>query len=498
MNKALLKIKIGLILTAVILVCSLIGTGIGFSLPAEKTKIVAAANYNHQGEFSYQGYEVVDSGQPNPVLFPKIIEEMRILFSASGFGDEKPTIKAVLEDRGGNWQKELPIEVTSGHVASFPLNLEAILELGETINEELGVRDTNYLLKIIAEAGTGDEHFTATLEGELNSSTLKWKEEGFNKFERGFPGGNDWRQASFGYEVQLKENELFGPITLERKPDLPGIAAVSPDFSLFTELVESLDIGFNYQFNCDTQINSLEEEIKVELVMAEPERWKKSFTILPSTKKQGNFTLVFPLDIGKLREVAEDIDKKISDRGVKGQEITILAQVHTIAKTDSGIIDEIFEYQLKGKMEEQIAWGVVEKGKEETKGLTLIKEGKITKEITKPNLLSQKLRKSSLIGLWVSFPIFCALAFLYWKRRERPTFLEQELKRNRKKYKELISEVANFPPTKEEEAIIEVPSLEALANISNNSLKPILLKVEPDKQTYWVADDLTRYCYIVK
>jgi hypothetical protein len=190
--------------------------------------------------------------------------------------------------------------------------------------------------------------------------------------------------------------------------------------------------------------------------------------------------------------MAETIDQALGGRGVKEQEITILAQVHTIAKTNTGTIDEVFNHQLKGKMGETIEWGVVEKGKEE---LTLIKTGSITKTITEPNLVSQKLRESSLIGLGVSFPIFCGLAVLYWRRRPKPSVLEKELSRYRKKYGELISEVSDLPAI-EGEVVIRASSLEALVNISNNSLKPILLKVEPDKHTYYVIDGLVRYEYI--
>jgi len=179
----------------------------------------------------------------------------------------------------------------------------------------------------------------------------------------------------------------------------------------------------------------------------------------------------------------------------KEQEITIFAQVHTIAETNYGTIDEVINYQLIGKMGETIEWAVVEGGEEE---LTCVKTGTITKEITEPNLVVQQLRKSSLIGLAVSFPIFCALAVLYWMRRAKLSFLEKELNRNRKKYGELISEVSDFPSTRDGEIIIRAASLEALVNISNNSLKPILLKVEPDKHTYYVIDGLVRYEYVSK
>ena len=396
--------------------------------------------------------------------------------------------KALLEEK----LKEIR-ELTEEKLKEEKLKVlrEAKLKEIKELKEKLLKKGSGFLLRIIAEAGTGKDLFAMTLEGDLSSSALKWKEEGFNKIERGFPGGDDWRQGSFGYSVKLKESELFEQTTLERKPELWKTSAVSPDFSLFTDLVESLDVGFNYQFNSDVQINSLEEETKVWMVMEEPGRWKKSFTLLAPTKKQGEFSLNFPLDIDKLRGMINSIDEEIGSKGAKEQEITIFTQVHTIAKTDSGIIDEVFDHQLKGKIGEKIEWG-------EEKDLTLTKEGTITKKIVEPNPLPPKLRKSSLIGFGVSFPIFCALAFLYWRRREKPSFLEEELKRNRKKYKELISEVTDFPPTKEGEAIINASSLEALVNISNNSLKPILLRVEPEKHIYWVVDGLIRYCYVVK
>ncbi len=493
-------LKPALLLVGVILACSLMAMGVGRFIPAEKTRQITLANYSHQGEFNYLGYSTSglfsgESAQPAPVLFPQIIEEMEILFSYSGPKTGDVEIKAILEDNNGGWQKEIPIETSGRSTISFPLDLDEVLELGDTINEQLGNRGGSYLLKVVAEVPTESGPFTAVLEGELDSSTLEWKQDGFNKIERGFPGGDDWSQANFGYRVELKENELFGPITLERKPDVSRVAAVGPDFSLFTDLVESVDIGLSYQFNCDAEIDSLTEEVEVEMVVAEPGRWRQSFTLLQPTKKQGEFTINLPLDIGRLREMADSIDQQLGGKGAKELEITILAQVHTVARTDYGTIDEIFNHRLTGKMGETIEWGAVEKGAED-KGLLSTKEGAITEEILVPNLLPRKLTTSSLIGLGISLPIFCALAVLYWRRRPKLSFLEKELNRNRKKYGELISEISKMPRIRKSEVIIPASSLEALVNISNNSLKPILLKVDRDKHTYCLIDSSVRYQYV--
>jgi len=45
-------------------------------------------------------------------------------------------------------------------------------------------------------------------------------------------------------------------------------------------------------------------------------------------------------------------------------------------------------------------------------------------------------------------------------------------------------------------SIICASSVEALVNISDNLLKPILLKAGPDKHTYYVIDGLVRYEYV--
>ena len=69
---------------------------------------------------------------------------------------------------------------------------------------------------------------------------------------------------------------------------------------------------------------------------------------------------------------------------------------------------------------------------------------------------------------------------------------------NWKKYKSLLGEAAECPPIKEEETVIDMVSLEELAKIANNLLKPILHKIEPNEHIYWVVDGLTRYRYVVK
>lgn len=505
-KRASFFVKPALIFMGVILACSLIATTIGQLSPIEKTRQVTLANYSHKGEFNYTAYSTSglysgESDQSPPAIFTRLVENLEILFAYSGPQSGPVKMSVILEDASGNWQKEIPVQVIVGPVISFPLNLDDMLELGNNINVQLGGRSTNYLLRIVAEVQTGGEPFTATLEGTLDAFALKWNEAGFDKIERGYPGGNDSRQAAFGYRVKLIENELFGSISLESKPDLPRTFAVSPGVTLVTNLVSSVDIDFSYQFSSDARINSLTEEVKVEMVVEEPGRWRKSYTLVPLTRKQDKININIPLDIGKLVEMAASINKGLPGKGVTEQLITITAEVHTIAQTNSGTIDEVFTHQLTGKIGGLIELQAADKAG--TNLLALTKTGKITTTITEPNLFMkmlsiQRLRTYSLIALVASLLIFCGLAVLYWWRRPKLSFLEQELKRNRNKYGELISEVSAFPAIREGEVTISASSLAALANISNNSLKAILLKVEPDKHSYYVIDGLVRYEYVSK
>lgn len=500
------SIKIVLISAAVLFVCSLVALAVGIFIPAEKTKEVTLANYNHQGNFSYQGYSAAQSAQVNNILFTQLIEEIEITFLSQGIS-EKTTIRLILGDKSSNWEREISSMTADSLPVSLPLDLKEIMlrgasfnsqlkgeklgEITEDLKKKLLQQNSNFFLKIIAEAGQGDDFFTMTLEGELNSSTLKWKEASFNKIERGFPGkgGDNWRQASFGYKAKLKENDLL-PLILERKPELLQTSFFSPDLSLFTAMVKSLDINFDYQFKSDVPINSLEEQVSVWLVTEETGRWKKSFILLPATKKDGQISLKFPFDINKLKAIAEEMDKEIGSKG-KGQEVTIFAQVHTIAQTRAGIIDETFDQQIKMKIGETLDLG-------SDKISVLSKPGKITKKVTERNSLALTLRILSLNFLGISLSIFSLFTLLYYKRNRSPSLLDEkeEEEKNRQKYKDLISEIDNFPLAQEAETIFIVSSLADLIKISNNLLKPVLLKTDQNCYTYWVADGLIRYQYV--
>lgn len=496
-----------IIIATTIFIVSLIIIGIGEFLPKEKTREVILGNYSHNGRFTCNYYTALITfpsriTQSTSILFPQIIEDMEILFEYSGPATDEVNVHVVLKDVGEYWQKEIFTETMTSEFISIPLDIDNILEIGNRINTELGWTSPRFNIEIIAEDESPEYPFIATLKGELSSSILEWEEGRFSHIERGFPGVDDWTKGSFGYKIRLKENEIFGPIILEKEPSLPNMVIADSSAPLTTDLIESMDINFAYQFDYNGDFDSF-SEIEIEMLIEDTGKWQRSFALLSSTANENSFTITIPLDIDKLIEIAADADEDIGGRGTGEFGIIITAQVHTTAETDSGTIDEAYSHQLIGSVGERIEWlGAESPGGE----ITLVSTGNLTEEITEPNSVWQILRISSIVGLAVSLLFVFAWAFFWWMGRKQTLsareqlrkiviLKEEELNRNRKVYDDLISEVQDLPQSIDGETVINVTTLKSLANISNNSLKPILLRDEVDRHIYCVIDGSVRYIY---
>jgi hypothetical protein len=124
-----------------------------------------------------------------------------------------------------------------------------------------------------------------------------------------------------------------------------------------------------------------------------------------------------------------------------------------------------------------------------------VKPGKITSTTTTVNTPVRVMRLSSVIVLVIGAGLFAFLLPVYLRTKPR-TSLMDGLKTNRKKYGELISDVASFPEAGRGLPVTAVPSLDSLVRISNNSLKPILLKIDSDRHSYRVIDGAVTYQYV--
>jgi hypothetical protein len=479
-----------LVCVGVVLALSAAGSVFALSRPVEKASETTMASYKHLGEFTCVAYSAsVEPSEAPLVLFPQIISSTTMLFAYTAAEPVQVTIKAFLGDKSGNWQKEVAVNATDGQPLSFPLDLGQLLALGNTISTELGGRGNGYTLKIVARIAQNGTPFEMVLQGQLDPSMLVWDGAGLTRAERGFPGGKDWVAGAFGYSAALKPNALYGPVTLTMTPQLPAFNLIASGSPLLTSQVESLDIGYVYGFSSDAEVRSVSGQVSMDLVLGETDRWTRTFPLLASTPILDTYATRIPLDVAGLREMAEAIDEEMGGRGAATQDMTISTKVHVRANTDAGIIDEIFTQQLTGKIGDKIELGGAKSGKD---SISQVKAGKITRTVVTRFESVPVWRAISLTLLALSVIAFGYVGFLFWQAGKR-TSLTGELRRNRKTYGGLISEVSDFPACGASQEVIDVPSLEALINISNNSLKPALVKVEPRQLIYRVIDGQTVY-----
>ena len=491
MVKKMLLSRNALLAVTVILVVSLCAGITGLVLPTTQYTSEMLASYTHHGTFFHTEYKVSQAADAPSVLFPKIIDELEILFSYTGPTAEPAAIRVSLLDQNGSWEKEVRVQTSDKSPVVLPLNLVELLTTGNAINEELGVRGNGYLVRIAASVDTDSTPFTLTLEGNLDANLLTWNEAGFNKVEWGFPGDDKLRAAAFGYRAVLKENSLFGAMTLERKADIPLLEALGERDVPAVETVRASDIFFQYRFTSSAPVSSISQEIRVTMTVAEAGGWSKTYDLIPLTAMD-EVRLDIPLDINRLMALVEGTGQPPGSRVATDKQVTIAAQVHTIARTDAGVIDELFNQQLNGTIGRQITW----KDTNDTGSnqLDLRNHGTITRTVALPNTAVVVLRVLSLVVMVLSSGLFAYL-FIVNRRGKPAPSVDEILKKHQKKYGELISEVVSFEPVREYGTYTQVNSLEALVKIANNSLKPVLLQVMPDKLIYRVVDGATTYEY---
>jgi len=90
------------------------------------------------------------------------------------------------------------------------------------------------------------------------------------------------------------------------------------------------------------------------------------------------------------------------------------------------------------------------------------------------------------------------LGFLGWKQRQlKPAGIdvETEAARAKKKYKQVMVDIEDLPSVKPTETVIPLSSLDDLARIADDLVKPMLHQVEGSRHVYCIVDGAVRYQY---
>jgi len=528
-------LKLGsLVVVCLLLIAAVFGVWKAFSLPARTEQSIALVNYEHRGQFDYLVYlkpnSLYGSSQPQeeeteeetaPVFFRNIIDEAWLTFSYN-FSCGQPlssitnkvVILAIVENPG-MWQKEVPIleETHGGPQVSvdFPLDIEYLESVVDEIEQEIGLRgysQNQFIIRaavhttaVTALGQIVEDDFSHEITLDFQAYTLEL-EGNLERSDTGIQGGVSYSEKGrFDYEVYLKPNNLYETDVLrsEASPATgaspatepsPSTQTLGPGLTYFPSIVDSIEASFSYQFLSDKPVANLVEEVEVTAVLEFPDMWSKSYTLVPKTSNTGPFLVDFPVDIRAFDAITDTLRGELG-LGAASYGLTIQAVVHTTGDTESGHIDEVFTHSLVGQL-----------------GTTTFKlkgnlgnqqPGAIVENRMVPVGNTWVFRILSLAGLVL---VVFALLFVLRNSRQAQAVaiskMEEEALRAKRKYKGVIVDVGELPPTGAGETVIPIGSVNELVSTADALLKPVLHHARADRHTYCVIDGSVRYQYIIE
>ena len=484
-----------------------------FSLPTEKQEIHSLVFYRHSGEFDYQVYPIPSvlygqylAGAENPVYFRQIVGGIDVSFSYSFVPDGTVTDVAevvkitALVENPGVWQREVILvpetSMTGDFTMGFPLNLGTFSALADTIENEIGVRAYPVDITIVANVhvvaqtdyGAAEDDFVQTTKVTMTSTNLEW-ERGLSLWQSGSFAGLSYEQlGQFDYGIRLTHNSLYGAITL--RPDEPAPqppVALPKDMPYFPSIIDHIDGSFSYNFIHDVPLNESSATVEVVCVLANTGGWSKTYVFVPESVETVDFTVTFPIDIQQYINLANAIRDEVG-AGAASSSLTITADVHTVAETDYGTIDEVFTQSLTGTLSAATLTWRSDLGKVQSRS--------ITETVTIPESVWSE-RGGAIGGLLLVLLLGSCVVWNYARTRPLPlTAVEAEARRARKKHEDVIVDVEEMPEAKAKEMVISLSSLEELIKAADALLKPVLYKAEAGKHTYCLIDGPTRYQYV--
>jgi len=293
----------------------------------------------------------------------------------------------------------------------------------------------------------------------------------------------------FGYEAELSDNLLYGPVTLTEL-----------DSSVIhLNIAKQIDGSFSYKFTTDQPVDDVNHQVQITATLENTNNWSKSIPIASRAYTE-DFALSFPIEADYYLDLAQAIDDQL---GIASSlyDLTITASVNTSASSEHGLIEEVFTHSVRGTLQPtRIAWSSDYKFSETKQGAL---EDSVTFKTEEQPFSPYRI---VAIGL-----IFIAIVYLSWNyyRSRNMVFspMLEDARLAKGKYKDAIAIVNSLPDEKQKGIIprtetsgqvIDVSSLDELVKISVILLKPVLQKIEPDRHIYYVIDGETVYLYISK
>jgi len=493
---------------SVILLVLLVGIGISFATPTNRAteKLDKLVEYQQEGAFDYVVYPKPSyfydnlvslvSTEPEPIPVNSIEQfDVSFTFQSASAASEGLQVNVILENKGV-WKKTVNlVDENSASIrsVSFPLDIRYFQDMADRINDEIGISSSSHDLTLQAVVSNGATLLDGTRVDFVQLLPIKMTDTLVSigdslTLTRGDTTGQ------FGYQVQLGENALYGPITIT-SPALPASPgdALGPEDIIFFNIIDGMEVTFSYRLLTSSPVSQANTEVKIEAIAANPAEWSKTFILIPPTPEEAEFAISFPLDIDQFNTVFDTIQEE-TDLFASYRDLTLVATVHTVAQTEQGQIDEIFTHSIKT----DLRGGV----------MTWANDA----EVSVPGSLDTTVLITEPASLWIFsvlgvriFSAFIAsvmlavLVFYLWTylrlRQDSAALVAERAREISQKYKSLIVEVNELPEMDAGETILPLESLEELVKVSQGLLKPVHHWYESDEHIYWVYDDSRRYAY---
>jgi len=515
-----------LAVSVLLLVVSLFGVSRAYSLPAETsvTEEVTLLDYEHQGRFDYlvsvkpshlYGPEPQEPPPPPPetMKYPAaIVERLNVTFSYSfvpdrpaGVVSEEVEVRAIMVNPSVTELQEVVLlprtSRTGDFTVNFPVDIDFVSADNITIGDNISGRELVITAYVYAALETEDgpffESFSQSLPVRARGPILEM--EGVLGFtSEGYIGDLTYEQrGEFGYDVFLKADSDFGAIALKPPPTLSPTplptSTIGPESVVMTRLIEDMSVSFSYHLDAGLPIAEPDETVMVEAVLENPEKWSKTFELVPQTARRGDFTVSFPLDLAGYSELFNAIQQETGGPA-EARSLAVRVRVHASVRTDYGTIDEYFFQSLSTDLTgDTLTW---------SDNLTKSQPGSIKTTRVVPRIetflgLPVSQTRIWLVVVAVIVFLLCGFCvFLYLRsRRFGPAAAERVASQARKKYRNIIVEVREMPEVKQGETVLLLDSLDDLVRTAESLLKPVLHKAEGQRHIYCVFDASTRYEY---
>lgn len=215
--------------------------------------------------------------------------------------------------------------------------------------------------------------------------------------------------------------------------------------------------------------------------------------VLLSSLKQfnsSNFKIHFPINISRFDTVVNQIDNELAVKS-KNPELIMKCNVHTVAETDVGTIDEFFAPSLVVPLRESVI--------NISSNLSARKSGAInrTEKVfqTTPPAAGKKI-KTLASTIAISF-VFIAFALLTKSEPRKTDKTEKIVKGIKKKYSDWIVDSGEVPSP--EGSIIPLNSIEDLMKVAEELGKPVIhTSIQEGEHLYFVFDGSTQYKYTLE